>query len=400
MELFFDLVMVFALNRLVARAASGLQGPCLEGSDIARRWTAIGQMMLLFAPLIWTWMITAYVTARFNPRVPQTQWVVLGTAFALLVMGASVPYAFEGAGLAFALAFAVTHVGRVLVTGYFVRGHPLARMLLRPLLWSVPVALLWTVGALNSGSARVMFWTLAVVVDYCGTRSGWPLPRLGRGRESAWALSPHHLADRFQQLVLIALGETILAAGISYASGQRQPGGYESIGLVVAFVLAVLLWRIYFHRVGQVLKETVANASDPAALGRFIGAAHVVVILGIVFVAVGHELIQLHPMGPTYPAWLVMIIGGPVCYLLGRAALERAVFDRISPRRWVGIALLLATGVPLLTVPPLAAGITAAVVLLGVALLDILRSAGRPPELPHPAETRTNLSWWGGRGQS
>jgi low temperature requirement protein LtrA len=398
-ELFFDLVMVFALNRLVAHAMSGLAAPGLESSDVAKRWAAIGQTLLLFAPLIWTWIITAYVTARFDPRVPQTQWVLLGTAFALLVMGTSVPYAFDGGGLTFALAFAITHVGRVLITSYFVRGHPLARMLLRPLLWSVPVALLWIIGALHSGSTRVTLWILAVAVDFCVTRLGWPLPHLGRGRESAWALSPHHLADRFQQLILIALGETILAVGIIYASGSSRPGGYESIGLVVAFVLAVLLWRIYFHRAGQVLGEAVATARDPAALGRFIGAAHVVMILGIMFVAIGHELIQSHPTGRTYPAWLVMILGGPACYLFGRAALERAVFDRVSPRRWAGIALLLATGAPLLAAPALVAGITAAVVLFGIALLDTLQSAGRPPELPHPAEARVNLIWWRGTGR-
>lgn len=394
MELFFDLAMVFALNRLVAHATSGLEVPGLEISDVARRWTAIGQTLLLFAPLIWTWIITAYVTARFDPRVPLTQWVVLGTAFALLVMGTSVPHAFDEAGLAFALAFAVTQVGRALILGYFVRGHPLARMLLRPMLWSIPVGLLWIIGALNSGSVRVLLWILAVTVDFCATRLGWPLPRVGRGRESAWALAPYHLADRFQQLVLIALGETILAVGITYASGPGRPGGYESIGLVVAFVVAVLLWRIYFHRAGQVMGEAVATARDPAALGRFVGATHVVMILGIVFVAVGHELIQYHPTGRTYRAWLVMILGGPACYLIGRAALERAVFDRVSPRRWVGIAVLLATGAPLLAAPPLVAGITVAVVLLGLALLDTLRSAGRPPELPNPAEARANPSWW------
>lgn len=397
-ELFFDLVMVFALNRLVAYAESALEGPGLTSSDVARRWIAIGQILLLFAPLIWTWMLTAYVTARFDPRSPNTQLVVLGTAFALLVMGTSVPYAFDAGGLSFALAFAVTHVGRVLVTGYLVRGHKLARLLVRPMIWSVPVALLWIIGALNTGSARVTWWivavAVAVAVDVAGARLGWPLPRLGRGKDTAWALAPHHLADRFQQLLLIALGETILAVGIVYASKSDRPGGYQKVGLYLAFVVAILLWRIYFHRAGQLLGVAVASARDPASLGRFIGTAHVVMIIGIMFVAAGHVLIQNHPLGRIYPTWLAVIMGGPICFLLGRAALERAVFDRVSPRRWGAVALLIVAGVPLLAAPPLAAGITAAVVLFGIALLDDLRSAGCPPETPRPANALANLSWW------
>ncbi|MER7457647.1 low temperature requirement protein A [Micromonospora sp. NPDC126480] len=390
-ELFFDLVMVFAFNRLVATAVLGLEGPGLDRADVARRWSVIGQTVLLFAPLLWSWTMTAYMTARFDPRTPGAQWAVLTTAFAVLVMGTSAPHVFGGgAALSFALAYALSQVGRPLVLAYSLGRHPLARLYLRVAAWFAAGGLLWIVGALTTGRAQVVLWILALAVTLGSARLGWPLPRLGHRRMTAFAVAPHHLADRYTQLVLIALGETILAVGIVYASGRDRSGWYEGIGLVVAFVTAVLMWRIYFQRAGQVLGEAVAEARDPAALGRAVSSAHAVVIFGIIMTAIGHELIQVHPTGPTYPAWLVMILGGPACYLLGRAVLEWAVFSRVSARRWVGVAVLLAAGVPLLAAPPLAAGTTAMVVLAGIAFVDTRRAAGRPLEQPRPAELSTD----------
>ncbi|WP_052745010.1 low temperature requirement protein A [Micromonospora sp. HK10] len=393
MELFFDLTMVFALNRLVASAVTALAGPGLGTADLARRWTAIGQALLLFAPVTWTWILTAYTTARFDPRSPRTQWALLGTAAAMLIMGTAVPDAFGATGLTFGLTYAFIQITRTLYFGYFIRRHPMARMLLRSLLWSVPVGLLWIAGGLVSGAARVALWLLAVTLSVGTARLGWPVPGLGRGQESAWALAPHHLAERAQQLVLVALGETILAVGIVYAGGTGRPSAAQTAGLAAAFVTAVLLWRIYFHRAGQVMGEAVADAREPAALGRFVGTAHTVMIFGIVMTAIGHELIQVGPSGRPYPAWLVMILGGPACFLIGRAALERAVFDRVSPSRWVGAAVLVVAGVPLLAGSPLVAGITAAVVLLGIALLNTRRAAHRPLEEPRPGSVK-GIQWW------
>ncbi|MEU6078326.1 low temperature requirement protein A [Micromonospora sp. NPDC047074] len=394
-ELFFDLVMVFALNRLVASAVAGMADPGLDASDVGRRWTTLGRTLLLFVPLLWAWTMTAYITARLDPRTPRAQWAILSTGFALLIMGANAPHVFDGGGaLAFALAYVVSQVSWFLVFAYLLGTHPLARVYWRVALWFVVSGPLWILGALVPGRWQLSLWILAVVVELGAARLGWPAPGLRHGRSSAWAVAPHHLADRYTQLVLIALGETILAVGITYASGPGRAGGYQTVGLVVSFVTAVLLWRIYFQRAGLVLGEAVAEARDPAALGRFVSFAHAVMILGIVITAIGHELIQLHALGRTYPAWLAVILGGPAFYLVGRAALERAVFSRVSPRRWVGIGVLLVTGLPLINAPPLAAGITAAFVLFGIAMIDTRRAANRPLEAPHPASTRANWSWW------
>lgn len=394
-ELFFDLVMVFALNRLVASAVTGLEGPGLDSSDMARRWTALGRTVLVFVPLFWMWTITAYRTARLDPRGPAAQWAILTTGFALLIMGANVEHVFDGAGaLPFALSYVLGQLSWSVIFAVMLGGHPLARVYWRIALWFAGSGPFWILGALVPGPAHLLLWILAAVIDVGSARLGWPVPRLGRGRTSAWTAAPHHLADRYTQLVLIALGETFLAVGIIYSTGPDRGAGYATTALVTAFVTVVLLWRIYFHRAGLVLGEAVAAARDPAGLGRFVASVHAVIIFGIVITAIGHELVQIHTLGRAYPAWLVLVLGGPACFLAGRAALEHAVFSRVSVRRWIGVGALLAAVLPLLTAPPLAAGITAALVLFGIAVVDTRRAARRPPEPPHPADSRANWSWW------
>jgi low temperature requirement protein LtrA len=155
--------------------------------------------------------------------------------------------------------------------------------------------------------------------------------------------------------------------------------------LVITFLSSVLLWRIYFYRAGQVLAEAVEMSSNKAAAGGTIGVAHMLMVLGITAVAAGSEVVLAQPSGPSVPAWLVAIIGGPAVFLFGRSRLERVVYNRLAVRRLAGIAALVLLTPPLLFAPPLFAAIAAAIVLLGVAVADARRAAGRPPEAPSPS---------------
>ncbi|MEU6072808.1 low temperature requirement protein A [Micromonospora sp. NPDC047074] len=379
LELFVDLVLVFALSGVVSRIVRDL-----SGDSMLARWRSLAYLLVLALPLIWLWITTAHITSWFDPRRRKIQWLVLTSAFGLLVMSSALPAAFYGRGEAFVVPYLALQILRPLVLLPALRGHELRDVYVRSVMWSCVTAGLWVGGAATAGDARATLWGLAVTVDIVAAQLRWPVPGMPRTRVSAWAMdSGHHLPERYQQLLMIALGETLLAVGVTFA-GHRITVA-TSAALVVAYVSTVLLWRIYFYRSGQVLAEAIGAATDRHTAGRATGIAHVIMVVGIVAVAAGFELVLVHPTGHPEPAWLAVILGGPALFLYGRIRLERVVFNRLSMRRVVGIIVLAATAVPLAHVPSLAAAVTAATVLLAIAAADALHAAARPPETPTPA---------------
>ncbi|MEU6075882.1 low temperature requirement protein A [Micromonospora sp. NPDC047074] len=380
LELFFDLVLVFALTGVVSRMV-----PDLLSGDVRLQWLALVYTLVLALPLLWLWTTTAYITSRFDCRNGWIQLLVLISAFGLLIMSASLPYEFEARGAAFAVVYVLLHVGRPLLLRPLLRQQEELRALYAQVaIWSGVSGMIWLTGAVTSGDHRVALWVVAIAVDLVVARFRWPVPGVRRPPVSAWAMaSSRHLPERYQQLLLIALGESVLSIGLTYANHPATLA--TTTALVTTFLSSVLMWRIYFYRAGQVLVETVEMSSDPAAAGRLVGAAHVLMVLGITAVATGSDIVLAHPGGSAEPAWLVVILGGPVVFLLGRSRLERVVFNRLAVRRLVGIAALALLALPLASGPPLLAAIAAAVVLLGVAVADARRAAGRPLEAPSPS---------------
>ncbi|WP_176738384.1 low temperature requirement protein A [Micromonospora pallida] len=381
LELFVDLVLVFALSGVVSRVVRDI-----TADEVLVRVRSLGYLLVLALPLIWLWITTAHITSWFDPRRHRVQWLVLASAFGLLVMSSALPTAFVGRGWEFVLPYVLLRVARPLVLIPALRGHALRSLYLRSVLWSAGTGVIWLAGVAVTGAARAAVWAVAIAVDIVAARLRWPVPVPGTPRPavSVWAMdSGHHLPARYQQLLMIALGESVLAAGISF-TGQRQDVAAWT-ALVVVFLSTVLLWRIYFYRSGQVLAQAVTASSDRLAAGEATGVAHLVMVVGIVVTAVGFEVALQHPGGRPVPAWLGAILGGPALFLYGRIRLERVVFDRLSRRRVVAIAVLVVVALPLTFAPPLAASVVAALVLLGVALADAHHAAGRPPETPSPA---------------
>jgi low temperature requirement protein LtrA len=377
-ELFFDLFVVFALSRLVAYAVAELS----PDTQPAERWITLARTLLMLLALLWAWTITTYVTARFDPKRPVVQIFVLATAFGLLIMGASILRAFDGRAAGFADPYAIMQLARTFALGLMLRGHALRRPFLRSSVWYCLSAVPWLLGAATGSASRIFLWSAALLIDLGAARAGWPLPGMRRDRIATWAAHPRYLASRFQQLLMIALGEPLLAVGIIFS--QKPASTYRIIALVTAFLTTVLIWRIYYHLAGELLPDALTLAADPARIGRIAGVAHITMICGIVTNSVGHEIIQAYPSGHTDPVWLVTIIGGPVWYLAGRAVLERVVFSRISRRRLLGIAVLLLLAAPSLVAPPTAAAVATGLVLLAIAVADTRHSWNRPTERPSP----------------
>ncbi|MEU2616451.1 low temperature requirement protein A [Micromonospora sp. NPDC007271] len=380
LELFFDLAFVFVIQRIALRVTEDLARPGLADS-----WLALpeaGKTLLLLIPLAWVWTMTAWTTARLDPRRLPVQVIVIMTMFGVLIMSAGLPTAFRGGGLAFAVPYVVLQVGRVIVLKVMLRGHELEDRVTRDLVWFTLTGILWIVGAFTHDGTRVMLWVAAAAGDSLAARLGWPVPKLGRSRAIPWAVAGEHLADRYRQFLLIALGESVLTLAAAYTMGLYDVE--STAAFVIGFATTVLLWRIYYYRAGQILTDAIAASKNPAHLGRVAAFTHWTMILGIINTAIGYKLTISHPLGHTKLAWVIVILGGPALYAAGRAHFEYVVFARVSRPRIIGVIILVLAAPPMLLLPPVLVSLTAALVLSGIAVTDATRARGKPLEAPSP----------------
>ncbi|AVT32378.1 low temperature requirement protein A [Plantactinospora sp. BC1] len=372
LELFFDLAFVVALTRVSQRFAD-------LGDDSG--WTLVaglGRTLLLFLALWLIWSHTIWITSRYEPERSVIQAVVVGTMFAALVMAVALPRALEERALPFTVAYLMVMVVRPLVVAVALRGHPRRLVPFRLAAWAAVSAPLWLVGALGPDWLRLPLWAAALAVDYLAWALGWPLPWLGAAAVGRWRIAGEHLAERHQQMFLIALGESIAIIAVVFSGVNYS--AERAAAFTVAFATSALLWRIYFHRAGLLLTEALGRAGMPGQLGTASDRTHGLIVLSVLVTAVGYELVIAHPYGPLRPTWLLFVVGGPVLFLAARVWLDHQIFGRISRSRMVGLAVLLLVTAALARWSPMVGLSVVAGVLALVALLDAVRNRQRPPE--------------------
>jgi low temperature requirement protein LtrA len=235
------------------------------------------------------------------------------------------------------------------------------------LAWTGIAGIAWVAGAFVPGDGRLLVWIGALVLDYGAPLHGFALPGLGRTPMRAWTLAGGHLAERNQQVVLIALGESILATGATF--GELPARAPIVTAFVVGFVGTVSLWWLYFVRHAEEGARAITHAPDPARLGRAGYAyAHGIMVGGVIVVAVAIDLTIAHPAGPTSRAAAAVVLGGPAIYLAGNALFNYALTGRMPWSRLTGIGVL-ALLVPLaLVAEPLVLSAAATLVTLTLAL--------------------------------
>ncbi|MFC3502627.1 low temperature requirement protein A [Micromonospora krabiensis] len=376
LELFFDLAFVVALTRLSQRFAD------LRDDTGWVLVEGFGRTLLLFLGLWLIWSHTTWITSRYEPERAVIQAVVVGTMFAGLIMAVTLPRAMEERALPFAVAYLTVIVVRPLVIAVALRGHPRRLVPLRLATWAAATAPLWLAGAWGPERLRLPLWAAALAVDYVAWALGWPVPRLGASAVNRWRIAGTHLADRYQQMFLIALGESVLVIGVIFSGTDYSTE--RAAAFTVSFVTSALLWRIYFYRAGLLLTEALGRAGMPGRLGTALERTHLLIVFSVIVTSVGYELVIDDPFGPPRPTWLLFVVGGPVLFLLARVRLEHEIFGRVSRSRMIGIvALLLLTPALARGAPMVGLSVVAGVLAL-VAVLDALRSRARPSEVPSP----------------
>ncbi|MEU1835869.1 low temperature requirement protein A [Micromonospora chersina] len=371
LELFLDLVFVAALALTSRTLAQHLD------------WVGAFQTAVLLLAIWWVWSVTALVTDLYHAQRPpifvMTLWVMLGT----LLMAGTLPDAFSDHALVFAGAYVAIHLGRGVFLVATLRNRAAHLHPSRFVFWFLVSAVPWLAGGLVAGPARGLLWTTALAIDYGSAWLRYPTPRLGRIPTSQYTVAADHLAERYQQFFTLALGDLILLTTLTYADNDPTLG--RTAALLLAFAATVLLWQIYVHRAGALLKATIESSRDPGGFVRAAPNTHLLMVAGVVAASAGFEVAIAHPTDHTTP-WLAgIMLGGPALFLAGRARFEYEVFSRVSPSRLVALLMLIVAGPALLLAPALVAGLTATLVLAGVAIADSIRARGNQPEQPRPS---------------
>jgi low temperature requirement protein LtrA len=355
-ELFFDLVFVFAITQLSHRVLDDL--------------TLAGILRAGFLLLIvwWAWINTTWLTNWLDPGSPRVRLLLVAVALASLVLAAAIPRALRHDSLLFAVSYVVLQSGRnlgaVLLSP---RDHQLRLIFARLLFWSVLVGGFWIAGGLVDPSARLLVWGAALAIDLLSPVLGYPTPRLGRSRTDDYDIEGGHFAERCQGFIIIALGESVVVTGATASAAGL--GAQTVAALVLAFAATAALWWLYFDAVADYSRRDLAASPEAGRLARDAYTyLHVLIVAGVIALAVGADLLLADPGHALSGAGVAMLVGGPVLFLVGESLFRLRMIGSLTRQRPACIALLVLAGLVVAGAPALAlAG--AVVALLGALAL-------------------------------
>jgi len=374
-ELFFDLVFVFAVTQLSHTLLAQLT------------FDNLVRVTVLFLAVWLVWMYTAWMTNWLDPERLQVRIALFVLILIGLFMSVSIPHSFAERGIVFAVAYVTTQVGRALFVLRTMRREAprLAQTFQRIAVWMMLSGVFWIVGAFAEPDVRLAWWTLALGIEMFGPWALYWVPGLGRSAVADWNVDGGHMAERCGLFIIIALGESLLVAGATFA--ELTWDGPTMTAFFSAVVGSILMWWIYFDTGAQRGEHRLMHAGDPGRTARSAYTyVHIVIVAGIIVCAVADEIVLMHPAHGSDAAFMA-ILGGPACYLLGAAWFKWLTNDRRTPplSHVVGLALIALLAWPAFThaITPLVCGIATTLVFAVVACwetvaLSTIRTHAQP----------------------
>jgi low temperature requirement protein LtrA len=327
LELFFDLVFVLAITQCTALMAAH------------PTWEGLAQGALVLGMLWWAWVGYAWLTSVVDPEEGGVRLAIFVAMAALLVAALCVPRAFGGNGLEFAVAYAIVRVAQIALFNVASRDDPqLRHSIITGLVGSTAIgAALLVTASFTDGALQLGLWALALALDMSGP--------LFFGVEG-WKLVPGHFAERHGLIVLIALGESIVAIGVG--ADHAVDAGVIAAA-VLGTIVAAALWWMYFDVVSIVAARRLARAPVGRAQNALARDAysflHLPMIVGIVLVALGMKKTLAHVEDPLKLVPSFALLGGVAIYLLAHVAF-RYRGGRTLSRRRLFLALVLLALIP------------------------------------------------------
>jgi low temperature requirement protein LtrA len=348
LELFFDLVFVLAITQCTALM---VHHPT---------WDGLAQGLLVLGVLWWTWVAYSWLTSVVDPEDDSVRMVIFAAMAALLVLALCVPRAFGNLALLFAAAYGFVRAAQIALFTLASRDDADLRRSVNGLAIGTAVGVtLLACASLLDGVAQGALWALALGLDVAA-----PYFAIDA---SGWKLAPGHFAERHGLIVIVALGESIVAIGIA-AELNLDAGIVAAAALGIGLVAA--LWWIYFDVVAVVAARRLAEAEPGRVQNEMARDSysylHYLMVAGIVLVAMGLEKTLEHVGDPLDAVPAFALLGGVAAYLLGHVAFRYRHIHTINRRR-LGLSLLLLALVPLaIAIPALATLALVATLLWGL----------------------------------
>lgn len=335
-ELFFDLVFVFAITQLSHRLLAHLS---ILGAV---------ETFLLFLAVWWVWIYTSWVTNWLDPDRGHVRLMLIAMMVGGLALSSAIPGAFDQTGLLFALSYVAMQILRTAYMVWASKGVNEARKrnFIRICFWFLLSLPLWIWGACLEGEYRLALWAMAVAIEYAGPYMLFRTPGMGTSSATDWDISGGHMAERCALFIIIALGEAVLVTGATFATLEHEAVTW--IAFLASFIGSGAMWWIYFD-VGATRGSQMISKSDNAGLIARTAYTylHLPIVAGIVVTAVGDEIMLSHPHGSSDLPTVLTIIGGPWLFLIGNQAFKW----QTSGAKWpplshgFGTLLLIALGV-------------------------------------------------------
>jgi len=322
LELFFDLVFVFAFTQVTALMSKN------------PTWEGLGQGMLVLAAVWWAWGGYAWLTNSLRSDDGVARFGLLSAMAAMLIAALAVPGAFGEDALIFAIAYFAVRALHIAVYTY---GAPeldsrAAIVNLAPGLLGAPALLI--LAAFFDGPAQAGIWIVVLVFDYAT-----PYVR----DVSGFRVSPSHFAERFNLIVIIALGESIVAIGAGLEGGELTAG--VVLAALAGMALAGAQWWSYFDVVALVaerkLREAQGIARNRLARDSW-GVMHGLLIAGIILTALGVKKTIGDVDEPLKLVPAAALCGGVAVYLLGHVAIRLRSVRSLNRQRLVAAIVALA----------------------------------------------------------
>ena len=341
LELFFDLVFVLAFTQ------------CTTLMSEHASWEGLGKGVLVLAILWWSWTGYAWLTSVIDPEEGPVRLAMIGAMAGLLLCALCVPDSFGDRATTFAIAYALVRAAHIALFLIASRDHPDLRHSVLGLAVSTAIACaLLLAGSAMDETGQELVWAVAVLFDM-----GLPF-FVG---VDGWRLVPRHFAERHGLVIILALGESIVALGV--AADVHLDAGVVA-ALVLGIGLTSAIWWTYFDVVSIVTERRLGHAEEGATRNRMARDSysylHLPMVAGIILSALGLEGTLHHVGDPLDGPFRFALLGGTALYLLGHVGL-RLRNARTLNRQRLALAVVLVAAVPF-------TGEVDALVLLGAAV--------------------------------